>query len=521
MNKNLLWRLAVIVVVLGFCLLSLFPLKERVRLGLDLKGGIHLVLEVKTQDAIKADAADALETVKTRFSRENITVLESDFPEINTFVVAVPAERLDEAFGLARDYLPGWTVERIEPNSISVVMQAAYQRERENLAVRQALETIRNRVDELGLTEPTIQRQGMGDNRILVQLPGLDDPMRVKNIIKSTALLELRLVEKGPAPDRQAILDSYGGTLPPHVELFPGRIKDDEGQIMGRNMYALSDQVAITGRDLRSARRDVDSHGLPAVSFSLNPTGAKKFEKVTSAHVGDSLAIILDGVVQSAPRINSAIPSGEGIIEGNFNVQRAEDLALVLRSGALPASITYLEERTVGPSLGQDSIRRGVRAALLGLVLVMIFMVFYYRISGINAVVALTFNMIIIFGVMAYFKATLTLPGVAGIILTIGMAVDANVLVFERIREELGLGKNVRAAIAAGFSRAFGTIVDANVTTLIAALFLFQFGTGPIRGFAVTLMIGIIGSMFTAVFVSRFIYDSALARKPRVTSLSI
>jgi len=505
---------------MAFCILSLFPLNEKVKLGLDLKGGIHLVLEVHTLDAIKADTIDAMESVENRLSRESIAKTDSRLIGDDGFEMVFPPESLEQAYSLAKDYLPGWDLETQEPDTLRGTMQAVFKREREDLAVRQALETIRNRVDELGLAEPTIQRQGMNDNRILVQLPGLDDPTRVKNIIKSTALLELSLVESGPAPDRQTIIDALGGTVPEGIRILDGKIKNEAGDVIGRNAYAVKEPPVISGRDLRNARRGIDSQGLPAVNFSLNPTGAKKFEKATAVNIGKQLAIILDGVVMSAPRINATI-SDEGIIEGNFSVKEAEDLALVLRSGALPASITYLEERTVGPSLGQDSIRRGVRAAILGLILVMVFMVFYYRLSGINAVVALFFNIIIIFGVMAYFGAVLTLPGVAGIILTIGMAVDANVLIFERVREELGLGKNVRAALSAGFSRAFGTIVDANVTTLIAALFLFQFGTGPIRGFAVTLMIGILGSMFTAVFVSRYIFDLVLSRKARVSSLSI
>jgi preprotein translocase subunit SecD len=290
--------------------------------------------------------------------------------------------------------------------------------------------------------------------------------------------------------------------------------------VLGRNYYLVKKSSIITGRELRSARRSQDEYGMPIVQFDLVPSAADKFGEYTGSHIGTPMAIVLDGNVMSAPTIRARI-TDSGIIEGNFSIEEAEDLALVLRAGALPASITYLEERTVGPSLGHDSIVRGIRAAVAGLAVVMVFMLIYYRMSGLNANVALVVNLILLMGAMSYFGATLTLPGIAGVILTIGMAVDANVLIFERIREELRVGKTVRSAIDTGFSRAFGTILDANLTTLIAALFLFQFGTGPVKGFAVTLSIGIFASVFTAVFVSRTIYMIALSGRDRVQALSI
>jgi preprotein translocase subunit SecD len=305
------------------------------------------------------------------------------------------------------------------------------------------------------------------------------------------------------------------------VEVIPGDRKGIDGGVVGTDYYAVRKAAIITGRELRNARRSQDEYQQPVVNFTLVPSAADKFADYTGSHIGTQMAIVLDGNVASAPSIRSRIPRGEGRIEGQYTIEEAEDLALVLRAGALPAEIVYLEERTVGPSLGRDSVQRGLRAAISGLLAVMVFMLVYYRMSGLNANVALVLNILILMGAMAYFSATLTLPGIAGLILTIGMAVDANVLIFERIREELDVGKTVRSAIDTGFSRAFGTILDANITTLVAALFLFKFGTGPIKGFAVTLTIGIIASLFTAVFVSRTIYMLVVERKERIAALSI
>jgi preprotein translocase subunit SecD len=295
---------------------------------------------------------------------------------------------------------------------------------------------------------------------------------------------------------------------------------DLEGNVIGTDYWLLKKSAIISGQELRSARRGQGEYGESVVNFATQPHAADKFAEYTGSHIGTRMAIVLDDRVISAPRIETRIP-GDGRITGSFTIEEAEDLALKLRAGALPATITYLEERTVGPSLGHDSVVRGVRAAVTGLIIVMVFMLIYYRLSGLNANVALILNIVILLGAMAYFSATLTLPGIAGIILTIGMSVDANVLIFERIREELRVGKTVRAAIDTGFARAFGTILDANLTTLIAALFLFNFGTGPVKGFAVTLSIGILASVFTAVFVSRTIYILTLAGRERVESLSI
>ncbi|HNX51086.1 MAG TPA: protein translocase subunit SecD, partial [Thermoanaerobaculaceae bacterium] len=390
----------------------------------------------------------------------------------------------------------------------------------EDMAVRQGLETIRNRIDQFGVSEPVIQRQGLESNRIVVQLPGVDDPGRVKELIRSTAFLEVKPVVR-VAPTEEALLATTGGQAPDDSQVVSGDLKGMDGRTTGKEYYLVKKASVITGRDLRTARRSQDQYNQPAVHFSLTPEGARKFGDYTAAHIGDRMAIVLDNKVHSAPNIKSRIDDS-GIIEGgSFTVQSAEDLALVLRAGALPASITYLEERTVGPSLGRDSIVRGIRAGLFGLLMIVAFMLVYYKGAGVNAIVALVLNSVVLIGAMSMFKATLTLPGIAGIILTIGMAVDANVLIFERIREELDLGKTVRSAIDLGFARALSSIVDSNLTTIISALFLFQFGTGPIKGFAVSLTIGLTVSMFTAVFVSRAIFDLVLSRREKVTSLSI
>jgi len=377
--------------------------------------------------------------------------------------------------------------------------------------VLQTLETIRNRVDQFGVAEPVIQRQG--SDRIVVELPGIDDPERVKNLIKVTAVLEFKLVKAGPAPDEQTLLQEFGGQVPDDAEIVKG---DPRRGLQG--YYLVSKVASITGKDLRSVRRGVDEWNNPAVSFTLTPDGARRFEQVTGQNIGKQLAIILDGRLQSAPVINSRI-SDSGIIQGRFTPEEADDLVVILKAGALPAGIKYLEERTIGPSLGTDSIRQGLLSGLVAIFGVMVFMVFYYRLAGLNAVVALLLNTLLTFGALSYFKATLTLPGIAGIILSIGMAVDANILIFERIKEEMALGKNAGSAINTGFSRAFTAIFDSNLTTILSGVFLFQFGTGPIKGYAVTLICGLVANLFTAVFVSRLIFDLTVPTNAKKLSI--
>ena len=493
----------------------------KVRLGLDLQGGIHLVLQVQTDDALKAEIDDLSQRLVSRAKDDGITLgAVTVDPEALRFTVAVPANVDRDALNEVIDAtLPEFSVSR-GAEQWTFTLPAGIANNLREMAIRQALETIRNRVDQFGVSEPIIQRQGMTSNRILVQLPGVDDPARVKDLIGKTAFLEFQEVVAGPAADRESLLRAAGGMIPPDAEVVTGERTDIEGNVIGKDYYLLKRASIVTGRDLRTARRSQDDFNQPNVLFELVPASADKFADYTGSHIGTHMAIVLDNNVSSAPRINDRIRDS-GVIEGSFTIQEAEDLALVLRAGALPASITYLEERTVGPSLGLDSIQRGWKTALLSLIVVSLFMVVYYRMSGVNAVVALILNLVIIMAVMAGVGATLTLPGIAGLVLTIGMAVDANVLIFERIREELAVGKTVRSAIEAGFARAFSAIVDSNVTTLIAALFLFQFGTGPVKGFAVTLSIGLFTSVYTAVFVSLTIFMVFVLRKQRVQTLSI
>jgi len=518
-DRKIIWRIVITLVVVGTAVFAL--VQKRIPLGLDLSGGIHLVLQVKTDDAIKAELDDAALRLKTLAGEKNLPVGEwsADVGALG-FQVAVPAGTDRDALGqLASDYLSEYNVDA-GPDTWTFTFKANVEAAVRDLAVRQALETIRNRVDQFGVSEPVIQRQGIESDRILVQLPGVDDPTRVKEIISHTAFLEWKEVLAGPAPSRDILLTRTGGQVPADAQVATEDREDESGAVAGKDYYLLRKAAIVTGRDLRTARRGQGQFGEPVVNFYLIPSGGDKFAEFTAAHIGDPAAIVLDGNVISAPVIRSRIRD-EGYIEGNFDIETAEDLALKLRAGALPASISYLEERTVGPSLGRDSIVRGVRAGLVGLALVVVFMVVYYKLSGLNAVFALVLNLVLLLGAMAYFGATLTLPGIAGVILTIGMAVDANVLIFERIREELAIGKTVRSAIDTGFARAFGTILDSNMTTLIAALFLFQFGTGPVKGFAVTLSIGLLASMFTAVFVSRTVFMLVLAGRDRVETLSV
>jgi preprotein translocase subunit SecD len=378
-------------------------------------------------------------------------------------------------------------------------------------ATEQALETIRNRIDQFGVAEPVIQRYGR--DQIIVQLPGVDNPERVQGIIKTAAVLEWRLVKAGPAADEATLLQPFNGTVPDDAEVIKGDPKRSH-----TGFFLVAKVPAVTGKDLRNVRRSADEWQNPAVGFQLSPDGARRFEQVTGDNIGRQLAIVLDNKVQSAPNINARI-SDSGIIQGGFTIESADDLVIILRAGALPAGIKTLENRTIGASLGVDSIRAGFIAALIALVAIMGFMIFYYKVSGINAIVALFLNQVILFGTLAYFKASLTLPGIAGIILGIGMAVDCNVLVFERIREEHDQGKSILQSISLGFERAFRTIFDSHMTTIISAVFLFQFGTGPIKGYAVTLIIGLVANLFTAVFVSRLIFD--LTHSSKTAKLSI
>jgi preprotein translocase subunit SecD len=511
MRKGLQWKLILTLAVLGLSIFLAYPPKDKIKLGLDLKGGIHLVLQVITEDAINVETDQEIIRFQELFKKNAITFQTATKDRPGRFVfTGTSAGQEGKTRDLIDQYTRDWdysfTGDRLTFTIKALVTQAL-----KDQAVNQTVETIRNRIDQFGVAEPLIQRQG--SERIVVELPGVTDPDRVKDLIKVTAILEWKLVKAGPAPDEETLLKEYGGKAPEDMEVLKGDPKRGEA-----GFFLISRVASVTGKDLRMVRRSVDEWNNPAVSFSLNSEGARRFEKVTGENIGKQLAIILDGKVQSAPNINARI-SDSGIIQGRFTVEQAEDLVVVLKAGALPAGIRYLEERTIGPSLGADSVRQGLMAGLVAILLVMTFMLFFYRLSGLNAVAALILNVVILFGCLGYFKATLTLPGIAGIILSIGMAVDANVLIFERIKEERAVGKNVPSAILLGFSKAFSAIFDSNLTTIISAIFLFQFGTGPIKGYAVTLIIGLLANIFTAVFVSHLIFDVTIPKSAKRLSI--
>ncbi len=537
MNKRIRNRL---LIVLGVTLLSVwrvaaFPgvvpsiahVKDNIRLGLDLKGGTHLVLQVVTDDAIRAETDQAIETIRQVLVRENIIFRQLTRTQNNEFkVVGVDPAKDADFRRILNERLTEWDLVSTlgdVPNTYTLRLKPAQGQAFREQSVDQAINTIRNRIDQLGVGEVVIQKHGgPGENEVLVQLPGMDDPARVKGIMQSTALLELKLVDSGPFPSPAAAAQNYGGVIPANLEVLPSVERDLPSSSEGSS-YVVQRVASISGRDLKGAYPSRDENGRPAVSFNLSADGAQRFGRVTEENIGKMLAIVLDGRIQSSPRINGRI-TDSGIITGGtagFAPQAAQDLALVLRSGALPASIKYLQEQVVGPSLGADSVRAGFLAAVVALVSVIVFMLFYYRLSGVNATIAMILNLLILLGAMAYFGATLTLPGIAGVILTIGVGIDSNVLIFERIREELRAGKTAVSAIATSFSRVFVTLVDTHLAALISATFLFLFGTGPVKGFAVTLVIGLISNMFTAVFVSRTLFEIVLARKERAEAISI
>ena len=518
MAKNLRWKLLVIVSVIALAVFAFYPPDQKVKLGLDLKGGVHLVMRVQTEDAVKLETdttADRLrEQLKTQIPSATVTAVNptqfrvDGIPPDQDAAFRALLTDIDVIFN--RTSGAGTYTFSMKPN-----LAVQFREE----AVTQALQTIDRRVNELGVAEPIVARHSE-DDQILVQLPGVTDVQRAKEIIRSTAQLELKLVEQGPFSDEAAARQAYAGNVPPDLQIMPGTSEGLEAGARPTTVYYVVRRVpVVTGRDLRNSRPTLDENSRPAVGFSLKPEGAARFGNFTQANVNRQIAIVLDNRVFSAPRVETRIDD-EGRITGNFTQQEAADLSLVLRSGALPANLTYLEERTVGPSLGAESIRAGVTASIGGLALVILFLLFYYKLSGINATVSIIVNLIVLLGLMAYLGAAMTLPGIAGFILTIGMGVDSNVLIFERIKEELQTAKGVKQAVAAGFDRVFLTILDTHIASLIAAAFLFQFGTGPIRGFATTLTIGLLSNVFTAVFVSRAMFELVLTRR-QVAKLSI
>jgi preprotein translocase subunit SecD len=505
------------------CLVMIWPPVDwngqagKIRLGLDLRGGMHLVLQVVIDDALNATIDDSVQTTRDQASRKAIVFASAARTTSTSFAVeGVEPARVKDMRDILRDFFrDGWEIREPGEGRFVVQMTDLLQRQIKDRTVQEAIKTLERRVNQLGVAEPVIAAHGSKGDQILVQLPGVSDPEQAKRVLQKTAQLALKLVED-QAPTQEALLQAFQGKVPDNMEVAQGQ-GDTPGQPV---FYLLRKEAIITGRDLKNARAGIDPQtNAPDVQFSLNPQGADKFKRATGANIGRRLAIVLDGGVASAPTIQGQI-SNEGVIQGRYTTPEADELSKVLRAGALPATLRPLQELTVGASLGKDSIRSGVLASAAGMLFITVFMLVYYRMSGLNAIVALVANLIILLGAMAYWGATLTLPGIAGVILTIGVGVDTNVLVFERIREELRNGKTVRVAVQNGFERVWITILDTHATALIAAAFLFQFGTGPIKGFAVTLVIGLIANVFASYFVSKFLFEWVLGKR-QVSTLSI
>jgi preprotein translocase subunit SecD len=528
MYKNLRWRIiTVLAVFLIFSGVGVYPIlaqrynwpspgwlsAQQLKLGLDLKGGVHLVMRVHRDEALQIATETTSEQLREALKTAGVGFGAITVTSPTTFRVEGVATDRDAEFRRIAQEQTEASYDRTSgaPGTNEFAMRPNIIKDMREQTMVQALDTIERRANELGVSEANIARHGSEGDQLLVQLPGVTDVNRAKEIIRSTARLELKLVEGGPSATREALVQAHNGQVPPDMEVVTGAADMQSGD--SGTMYFLVRKVAaVTGSDLRTASVGLDENSRPAVMFSLKQDGARKFGQVTGTNIGRSLAIVLDDRVQSYPRIDGRI-NADGRIAGGFNQQEAADLALKLRSGALPASMSYLEERVIGPSLGRDSIRSGVMASLLGLALVVVFMLIYYKLSGLNAILAMIVNLVILLGMMAYFGAAMTLPGIAGFILTMGIGVDSNVLIFERIKEELAANRGARAAVKASFERVFLTLLDTHVTSLIAAAFLFQFGTGPIRGFATTLSIGLLTNLFTSIFVSRTLFELVLSRR--------
>ena len=550
--KNLKWKIIfVLVVLLGALYVAL---TKPINLGLDLKGGTHLVLQIDVEKALESETSAAAREIKRLLEEEGIPVVSVKREGTSITVTLLSSQELPKAVKLIKEDYGNMFSVKEEGKSLILTLKPEYASKEVDRLAEQALETIRNRVDELGVAEPVIVRNGK--DRIIVELPGIKNPERAKKVIGKVANLEFKevvdtartpneiitklggaipqgaTVQVEPSPlgpkfflvkgnekkpievkSLEELVKRFGGKVPPDEQLLVQEIKNQQGKVVGYTFFIVKREPILTGAYLKDAYPSRDELGMPAVSFVLNSEGARIFENYTAKHIGTRLAIVLDGKVQSAPVIRSQI-GARGQISGQFTYQEARDLSIVLRAGALPAPVKIVEETTVGPSLGKESVEKGIKAGISGILIVMLFMLFYYKTAGLVADVALLMNVLLLWALMALIGATLTLPGIAGFILTIGMAVDANVIIFERIREELKKGRNLFPAVEAGFSRAWGTILDANVTTLIAAAVLFQFGTGPIKGFAVTLSLGILTSMFTAVFVTKVLLDLLVRYKP-------
>jgi preprotein translocase subunit SecD len=539
MKKNLKNKIALIIAVMLICLWGIFgdlkgisgkallsAISNRIHLGLDLQGGAHLILQVQVSEAVNAETDNSVQEIQQDLKKANLGFSQVVKPDPNKpdviRIEGVSAAQSDAVNSLlsGNKYANEYDLSGGSDNPFTLTMKPLYESDLDRRTVEEAIETIRDRVDALGVSEPLIQQYGLGANQILIELPGISNLDQVKSVIKSTARLEVHAVEGGPFPSEAAAQASVNGALPPEEEILP-----TSGELAGSNglsYYILQRTSIVAGSDFRSAQPGKNQNtGQNTVNFTLTDEAGDKFWNYTSANVGRDMAVVMGGTVRSVAVIKSAIRDS-GLIEGSFTQNEVMELSKLLRTGALPASLNYIEASTVGATLGADSIRKGITAAIIGILVVMAFMLVYYRGSGVNADLALIFNLIILLGIMGLssaissasggggFTLTLTLPGIAGVILTIGMGVDSNVLIFERIREEIRAGKAPSAAVDQGFARAWVTIIDTHVTTIVSAAILFIFGTGPVKGFATTLTVGLAANLFTAVFVSRVIFEAHL-----------
>jgi preprotein translocase subunit SecD len=539
MKRHLRFKFVIILGVVVLCLYGIFGLptsgsqlvnnwEHNIHLGLDLRGGTYLVVQVQQQDAFNAQAGAVAERLKESAGKAGISLPEVDVQDAHTLqdatkvaveVKGVPATQAGTFRSIVNDQLPDWLMTQVNATDYRLTMRPSDALKLWQNVLVQTKNTLDKKINALGLSEATVQqRREDRDSELLVELPGVDDPARVKQILQTAAKLELYEVKGGPYASRDEALAQNGGVLPVGTKLIgtPAPAGSRAGGV-----YLVTRNPVVRGPDIRDARpqQNQTSAGWET-EFVLSQQAAQHFASFTGSHIGDRLAIVLDGQVLTAPYIKNQI-SDNGVIEGMGSQQDSSDLALNLRAGALPAGVKYEQENTVGPSLGNDSIRDGFAAGIAGVVAVIIAMLIYYKKSGINATIALILNAIILIACLSYFDAVLTLPGIAGIILTIGMAVDSNVLIFERIREELRAGKAVVPAVDTGFNKAFLTIIDTHITTIVSCAILFLFGSGPVKGFAVTLVIGLAANVFTAVFVSKVIFDWELSRPKPVAALSI
>ena len=538
MTSNTKIRFGIIIAVILVCAYGVIGIpkskdellanwKKNIHLGLDLSGGTQLVMQVQLQDAFKASADNVIQGLMQELQKDSITAAGGitrndpnsieDADKVEIYIKGIPSDKSSQFRGIVNDQFGVWVPTALNSTDYKLTMKPSEALKLRQDTMTQTMATIERKINALGLAESSVQPTGRSDAEaeLLIQLPGIDDSAHVKQLLQTQAQLEWDKVIDGPFNSKEEAFSKKGGVLPLNSKLVPTAVRGGQA-----TWYLVSRIPVVRGSDIRDASAAAGELNRWETNFVLTQDAAKKFGAYTESNIGQRAAIVVDGVVISAPTIQSKI-TDTGRITGASSQEEAADLGLNLRAGSLPAALTIEEERTVGPSLGADSIRDGFAAGIAGVVAVVLFMLAYYRRSGINATLALVLNAVILIAALAYFDATLTLPGIAGIILTIGMAVDSNVLIFERIREELRAGKAVVAAVDAGFSKAFLTIIDTHITTMVSCAFLFIFGTGPVKGFAVTLMIGLGANLFTAVFVSRTIFDAELSGKRQVAALSI